>query len=39
LSATTRATASPLNGVLRSEVALVVTYLKYKGMGALVGLR
>lgn len=31
--------SQPLNGVQHLEVALVVTYSKYKGMGALVGLR
>ena len=31
--------SQPLNGVQHLEVALVVTYSKYTGMGALVDLR
>lgn len=31
--------SQPLNGVQHLEVALLVTYPKYIGMGALVGLR
>jgi len=38
LSATTRATASPLNGVLRLEVALLLPP-EVQGRGAVVGLR
>ena len=39
LSATARATASPLNGVLHSEVALLVLPLAQGSLDALVDLR